>query len=163
MRKEQNNYAFIDGTNIHRSIEENGWTLDTRKFRVYLEERYGVTEAYYCIGYLERNQKLYERLRNEGYKLVHKPAYNSKSGKIKGNIDSELVLKAINEQDNYNKAVIVSGDGDFACLVSDLIEKDKFRILIPPAQDSCSKLLKKASQGRMCYIHSLKNKLEYHK
>lgn len=161
MRKIENNYAFIDGTNIHKSIEAREWTLNTKRFRVYLKERYGVAKAYYCIGYLKSNVDLYKRLEGEGYELVFKPAYNAKTGKIKGNIDSELVLKAINEQANYDKAVIVSSDGDFACLVKDLIEKNKFQILISPSPDCCSKLLKKASQGRICYLDRLRKKLEY--
>jgi len=41
-----------------------------------------------------------------------------KNGKIRGNVDAELVLHAMIEIQNYEKAVIVSGDGDFHCLIN---------------------------------------------
>jgi uncharacterized LabA/DUF88 family protein len=40
------------------------------------------------------------------------------SGRVKGNVDAELVLHTMIEYDNYSKAIIISGDGDFFCLVN---------------------------------------------
>lgn len=57
--------------------------------------------------------------------VVKKPA-------VKGNIDAELVLYAMKEINNYNKAIIVSGDGDFYCLVEYLAGKNKLLHLITP-------------------------------
>jgi uncharacterized LabA/DUF88 family protein len=47
------------------------------------------------------------------------------AGKVKGNVDAELVLHAMIEYPNYDKALIVTGDGDFFCLVEYLIKQDK--------------------------------------
>lgn len=59
MRKDGNNFAFIDNTNIHKGIEMLGWKLDLAKFRRMLRERYGVTRAYMFIGYMAGNQDMY--------------------------------------------------------------------------------------------------------
>ena len=62
MKKLENNYAFIDSQNVNLGIQELGWKLDFRKFRVYLREKYGVKKAYLFIGYLPENQNLYRSL-----------------------------------------------------------------------------------------------------
>jgi len=51
---------------------------------------------------------------------------------VKGNIDAELVLWAMKEMSNYDKAIIVSGDGDFYCLVEYLVEKKRLLKLLTP-------------------------------
>jgi len=54
------------------------------------------------------------------------------NGKVKGNIDAELVLHAMIQFNTYNRAVIVSGDGDFYCLVDYLRKKNKLlKLMIP--------------------------------
>jgi len=65
--------------------------------------------------------------------------------KIKGNVDAELVLHTMIEWKNYNKAVIVSGDGDFYCLMEHLEENNKLRKIIVPNRQYSS-LLKKVWQ-----------------
>ena len=63
------------------------------------------------------NQALYTRLQNAGYTLVFKTVTYRGEGKPKGNVDAELVLQAMIEYPHYERAVIVTGDGDFSCLV----------------------------------------------
>src|SRR3990167_8103550 len=111
----RNNYAFIDSQNLNLSIRELGWALDFSKFRKYLSDRFAVVKAYLFIGIVPTNQSLYTYLQNAGYVLVFKPTLFLPGGKVKGNVDAELVLHAMIEYVNYEKAVIISGDGDFHC------------------------------------------------
>ena len=61
---------------------------------------------------------------------------------MKGNVDAELVLHAAAiEYDNYNQAVIVTSDGDFACLIRYLDDNNKLKKIITPTE-KFSKLLK---------------------
>ncbi len=46
-----NNYAFIDSQNLNLAIRDQGWALDFKRFRRYLEDKYGVTKAFIFIGY----------------------------------------------------------------------------------------------------------------
>ncbi len=160
MKKLLVNAAFIDGNNLYKAKEDTGWKLNTKRFRRYLKEMYGVDKAYYCIGFMESNKGLYERLTSEGYEMVYKKI-SIVDGEIKGNIDADLVLKAMTQYRIYKEAVIVTSDGDFACLVEYLIKKNKLRSVIASKREKCSHLLEKASGTFICYLDDLRNKLEY--
>ncbi len=142
MKKQHNNFAFIDSQNVNLAIRELGWKLDWRRFRVYLREKYGVTKAFLFIGFVEGNNELYTALQDAGFLCVFKPTLTYKDGTTKGNCDAELVLHAMVEYPNYERAIIVTGDGDFYCLVKYLIEKEKFQTLIIPNRNKFSALLK---------------------
>jgi len=161
MRKPLKNYAFIDGTNLNKSLKEEGWDLHEKRFRVYLEENYSVAVAYYFIGRLGDFEELYDNLTKKGYELVFKKAFRTPDGNIKGNVDAEIVLKAMIEYDKYEKAVIVTSDGDISCLISYLEEKDKLQVVLAPSRKSCSALVKKAAKGYLRYMDDLKHMLEY--
>ncbi len=157
-----NNYAFIDSQNLNLSIRYQEWILDFRKFRRYLSRKYGVTRAFLFIGYVYQNQNLYTGLQKDGYILVFKPTLKLPSGKVKGNVDAELVLHAMIEYNNYDKALIVTGDGDLYCLVDYLIKKDKLLKLMIPNQNSFSSLFRKM-MPHMVFMNNLRGMLEYDK
>ena len=125
MEKKESNFAFIDGQNLNLGIQELGWSLDLYRFRKYLSEKYSVVTAYYFIGYVPGNQKLYSELQKSGYVLIFKPTIPDGKGKIKGNIDADMVLQTMLDYDRFDKAVIVSSDGDFYSLVKHLYENNK--------------------------------------
>ena len=164
MRIEQiKNYAFIDSQNINLGIKSLGWRLDWKRFRVYLKEKYQVGKAYLFIGYLPENQDLYTSLQSFGYLLVFKPVLKTKDGEVKGNVDADLVLQAMIEYEKYDKAVIVTSDGDFYSLVDYLNKQGKLVAVLSPREDRCSVLLKKTGKEKMRFMHELKRKLSYSK
>ncbi len=160
MQKPQTNYAFIDGTNLHLTMVNVGWALDYRRFRVYLKDKYHITEAYYFIGKVIGNEKLYSNLESYEYNIVFKPTLRIPGKGYKGNCDAELVLEAMKRLDDYDKAVIVTSDGDFGCLVEHLLSIGKLERVLAPCRDGCSKLLRKAAGVKMDYFDNLKEKLE---
>ncbi len=128
-------YAFIDSQNLNLGIRSCGWIMDFKKFRLYLKNKYNVSKAFLFIGYISGNESLYSDLQRYGYILIFKPTLevrNNKKVKIKGNVDAELVLHAVAERDNYDRAVIVSGDGDFFCLIEYLENRNKLEALLVP-------------------------------
>ena len=159
MKNRENNFAFIDSNNLNLGVKESGWRLDFKKFRIYLKEKYGVTKAYLFIGYLPENQELYRSLQEFGYVLIFKPVMKNKDGEPKGNVDAELVLQAMVDWDRYDKAVIVSSDGDFYCLVNYLYEKSKLKRVISPNYKKCSALLKKAAREKIDFLDYQRDKL----
>ena len=126
-------------------MREIGWKIDLKKFRIYLKEKFSITKAYYFIGYIEGNNDLYASLQEAGYILIFKPTFKNKEGKLKGNCDAELVLQALIDINKYEKAVIVSGDGDFYCLIKYLREKNKLLMVVVPNKEKYSALIKKFS------------------
>jgi len=155
-----NNFAFIDGNNVHLGIGALGWKLDWKRFRIHLREHYGVSRAYYFIGYLPEHQGLYNALQTDGYTLVFKPVMY-REGKPKGNVDAELVLQTMIDYRGYERAVIVTSDGDFACLVRYLYEQGKLDRVLSPNRKGCSVLLKRAARERIDFLEDARRKLEY--
>lgn len=145
MTQQKPNYAFIDSQNLNLGVRSQRWKLDYRKFRLYLTNKHNVRKAFLFIGMVAGNQQLYSELQAAGFILVFKPTVRYfENGKetVKGNVDAELVLHAAAvEFKNYHLAVIVTGDGDFACLLDFLEQKNKLKLLIAPNQ-RYSKLLK---------------------
>ncbi len=142
MKSKFNNYAFIDSQNLNLAIREQGWVLDFKRFRIYLKENYGVTKAFLFIGFVEGNADLYTHLQEAGFLCVFKPTLKYQDGTTKGNCDAELVLQAMIEYKNYDKAIIVTGDGDFHCLAKYLFENKKLHSILIPNRFKFSALLK---------------------
>jgi uncharacterized LabA/DUF88 family protein len=149
MKKKENNYAFIDGQNLYLALRNVGWQLDYKKFRVYLQEKYAVTKAFMFIGFVPTNTELYTALQSDGFLLIFRPTLTYKDGTIKGNCDAELVLNAMIEYKNYDQAVIVTGDGDFQCLVKYFKEQNKLKTLLVPNMNRYSALLKPKTRLRL--------------
>lgn len=164
MISSKNNYAFIDSQNLNLAIREQGWILDFARFRTYLAEKYGITKAFLFIGFVEENNNLYRFLQGAGFICIFKPTLKYKDGGTKGNCDAELVLQAMVEYSNYDKAVIVTGDGDFHCLVRYLLEENKLKCVLIPDRLKYSALLKfKAFRPYLRFMDDLQNKLAYKK
>ena len=156
-------YAFIDANNLNLGIKSLGWNLDFKRFRVYLKEKYNVSVAYLFIGYIQTNQDLYSSLQKYGYVLIFKPTLPDKDGNIKGNIDADLVLQAMIDYKDYDKAIIVSSDGDFYSLVKYLYDNNKLKLVMSSYKRTCSVLLKKAASEKIVFMDNLRKKLEYRK
>ncbi len=160
MYKKENNYAFIDGQNVHRSIIDLGWKIDWKRFRIYLLEKYSVTKAFLFIGYISKNQKLYKKLEEFGFECIFKEVVKINKDLIKGNVDAELVLHTMIEIQNFDKAIIVSGDGDFGCLVEYLNSKEKLKGVLVPNIYKYSKILKKKAKKLIFFLNDTKRMLE---
>jgi uncharacterized LabA/DUF88 family protein len=163
MLKKQNNYAFIDSQNVNLAIRAQGWKLDWARFRVHLREIYSVQKAFLFIGYVEGNTKLYVQLQEAGFLCIFKPTLAYKDGTIKGNVDAELVMHAMIQYGNFDKAVIATGDGDFYCLVEYLLENGKLERVIVPNQNRYSALLKKFAKQNIDFMNNMQDRLEYKK
>ncbi len=167
MNKKQdsiNNYAFIDSQNVNLAVREQGWVLDFARFRVYLAEKYGVTKAFLFIGYVPGNETLYSHLQEYGYHCIFKPTLELPGGKVKGNVDAELVLHTMIQYPHFDQGVIVTGDGDFYCLVEYLLQQGKLRKVIIPNQHRYSGLLKKLcppDNNIFDFLNTLRSKLGY--
>jgi uncharacterized LabA/DUF88 family protein len=160
--KPANTYAFIDSQNLNLSIREQGWRLDFARFRVYLQDKFCVEKAYIFIGYMPTNQQLYSFLQDSGFHCVFRPTLTYKNGKTKGNCDAELILQAMVDFKEYDQAVIVTGDGDFYCLIEHLIKNQKLKALLVPNRHKYSALLKlKEFKPFTRDMNDLRKKLEY--
>jgi uncharacterized LabA/DUF88 family protein len=179
-QKKPNTYAFIDSQNLNLGTQRMGWKVDWRKFRQYLKDKHGVSKAYMFIGYMSENEALYEYMYELGFLVVLKPtvdmnipkdvaqkaentadeADNKDKPAVKGNVDAELVLYAMKELPNYERAIIVSGDGDFFSLAEYLDEQGKLAHIMAPNWQYSSLL--KPFEPKIIRLDQLRRQLSYH-
>lgn len=138
-----------------------GWSIDVFRLRIYLKEKYEVTEAYWFVGFLPENQKFYELLQKAGFIVVFKEIARTGDGKPKGNVDVDLTLYAMAKREEYEGAVIVTSDGDFGVLVKHLKEAGKLRAVLSPNREHTSFLLRKATGAELSvqYLDALRSRI----
>ena len=162
-KAKENNLAFIDGQNLYMgtSSEDEKWTVDLKKFRLYLENKYNVSEAFYFLGFVnDENEDLYEKIQSAGFILKFREHNSAMQGKKKGNVDSDIifnVMKKIYRKEPFDKIVLVSGDGDYRMLVDFLIEEGKFKKILFLNKKFASSLYKKITRVYYDYLVNIKH------
>ncbi|HNW96540.1 MAG TPA: NYN domain-containing protein [Candidatus Paceibacterota bacterium] len=154
----KSNYAYIDGNNLYRGVKNSSWNIDLFRFKRWLADKYGVTQAYYFIGLIPKEKDLYETLQKAGFTLIFKGVVYDGDGKPKGNCDADLVLQAVRDvyENACEQSVLVSSDGDYAGLVKFLKEKNKLKIILSPSvPEKCSILLKRTN-APITYLNDVK-------
>lgn len=154
----ESNLAFIDGQNLHLGTTQNGWKIDHKKFRTYLKDKYNVDEAYYFLGYVtEEQQYLYNNLQKAGFIVLFREHSSALKGTKKGNVDTDIVfevMKTLIERKDFNKILLVSGDGDYKKLVDYLLKKNCFKKLLFPNKQFASSLYKKLGSEFFDYLEN---------
>ncbi|TSC74806.1 MAG: Uncharacterized protein G01um101444_159 [Parcubacteria group bacterium Gr01-1014_44] len=158
----KNNFAYIDGANLYKAQKELGWSLDYSRFRVWLYEKYNISEAYIFIGLIPKYKDLYTYLQKCGFTLVFKEVTFDGSGKPNGNCDADLVLQVVRDIYEHapGKIVLITSDGDYSSLVKFLMEKDKFNTILSPAIVAKCSILLKRTGANIAYINDQKTLLE---
>ena len=162
MGKKENqnkNYAFIDGQNLYMGtakLKVYPWRINLVRFRIYLEQKYNVSNAYYFLGYVqETNQELYEEIQKAGFVLIFREHNTAMKGKKKGNVDSDIIfqiMKKMYKKENFKKIILVSGDGDYKLLVDFLVEEKRLEKVLFPNKKFASSLYKKLGSQYFDYL-----------
>ena len=162
MQRAATNHAYIDGANLHSALKDAGWTLDYKRFRVWLTEKYAVKQAYIFLGLIPKFKDLYTYLSECGFTRIFKDVVYDGTGKPKGNCDAELVLKATRDayEGAMEKAILVSSDGDYAGLVSFLMERGQFESILSPAVEKKCSILLKRTGAPIAYISDQRSILQ---
>ena len=134
---------YIDGNNLYRGAKELGYIINYKKFRGWLRQKYNADKVYLFIGLVPDRAKFYEHLQECGFILVFKQTV-SVSGTIKGNCDAELVLKTVSDfyTKLFDSRILITGDGDFGCLVEFLENNKSISGVLAPDDNKCSFLLR---------------------
>lgn len=147
---DENNIAYIDAQNLYMGTanhHEGSWKIDLARFRIYLQKKYQVVKAYYFLGYVnEKYQDLYSSIQEAGFVLIFRQHTAAMQGKKKGNVDTDIVfhiMKRLYKQNDFDKIILVSGDGDYKNLVDFLLEENKLKKILFPNKKFASSLYKK--------------------
>ncbi len=137
--------AYIDASNLKFGVRQSGWELDYKSLRSWLRDKFNVYRAILFIGLIPDNYEIYNRLQSIGYEIVFKPTITGKDGKTKGNVDGELILNIAKDyyENHLKSAVLISGDGDYHCIIEFLKKKHIPVTIIAPNHAFLSLLLRK--------------------
>lgn len=171
-----NNYAYIDGANLHYTYENIDWDVDYQRLLVYLRKKLNVNVAYYFIGKTDNNKDLYTKLDSYGYtvKLKEPSPYITADDvcpycnniiqpamqRYKADVDSYLTMQLMLDWDFFDKAILISSDGDYDEVIKRLIPRDKLKLVFAPCKSGCSWLLKSCARGRIAFIDEYRSELE---
>ncbi|MCC6305778.1 MAG: NYN domain-containing protein [Rhodobacteraceae bacterium] len=120
---------FIDGSSLYAAARALGFDIDYKLLRQEFMRRGKLVRAFYYTALVESEEyspirPLIDWLNYNGYTLVTKPAREHVDSlgrrKVKGNMDIELAVDAMELAPRLDHIVLFSGDGDFRPLVASL-------------------------------------------
>lgn len=157
-------YAFIDASNIIYGAKAEGWFIDQKKLIEYLKDKFSINKAFFYYGKDSKSKKkenFLKKLKQFGYILRVKEI--KRFGKrTKANCDVDLTMDMILMMKKYQRAIVLTGDGDFAPLLSYLITKKK-KIIIISSPKRTAKEIKRIAGDQHIDFGSLRYFLEYKK
>lgn len=125
---------FIDGANLYSAARGLNFDIDYRRLLEHFRSKGTMIRAFYYTALIEDQdysplRPLIDWLDYNGYSVVTKPAkeFTDAQGRrrIKGNMDIELAIDAMEMAPNIDHLVLFSGDGDFRRLVDAIQRKGK--------------------------------------
>ena len=163
-------YVFIDAANIiYGTVTKEGdsWKIDYQRLIDYLKQRYGMKKVFYFGGIDKSNPKqkrFYQHLKKFGYITVLKPVkyYAQDNGHVakKANCDVDMTFYMMKTLEQYGKAIVFSGDGDFLLVLKYLMDKKREVMVIANGQRT-AKEIKQLVKHQFTDLNTLKGKVEY--
>jgi uncharacterized LabA/DUF88 family protein len=126
MSAQQRIALFIDGANLYATTKTLGFDIDYKRLLKEFQSRGFLMRAFYYTALVEDQEyssirPLIDWLDYNGYRVVTKPTkeFVDSTGrrKVKGNMDIELAIDALELSPYIDCMVLFSGDGDFRSLV----------------------------------------------
>jgi uncharacterized LabA/DUF88 family protein len=125
---------FIDGVNLYATAKSLEFDIDYKRLLMLFGQRAHLVRAFYYTALADDQEyssirPLIDWLGYNGFTVVTKPLkeFTDATGrrKVKGNMDIELAVQAIQLARSLDHIVLFSGDGDFRSLVADLQQRGK--------------------------------------
>ena len=127
--KDERLALFIDGSNLYAAAKSLGFDIDYKLLRTEFMRRGKLLRAFYYTALLDNEEyspirPLVDWLNYNGFTMITKAAkeFTDSQGrrKVKGNMDIELTVNAMELAPHVDHIVLFSGDGDFRPLVESL-------------------------------------------
>jgi len=160
---------FVDGANMFYTQKKGlGWFFDPAKLLKTLKGDDELADAFWYMGVKSapetRDENFLRFLAYAGYtvRTKHlKTIFDSETGETiqKANLDIEIVMDMFNTVDNYNKAILLSGDGDFERALELLRSRGK-RICVVSTQNWIASELRMAVGSHYIDLQDLRSLIE---
>lgn len=159
--------VFIDASNIFYSQKTLGWKVDYKKLKRYFTSQASIYGIFFYTGFVRKvmkQRKFLKQLKELEYHVLAKEVKFIKITKDKfipkGNLDVEMAVDMTTKCEDFDSAVILSGDGDFAYAIDYLKQKRKRVIVISTRGHIARELLKRA---KYVDLRKLKKEIEFRK
>ncbi len=159
--------VFLDGANFFFMQKDLGWFADPKKILQFIEKEGQIIDAFYYVGKDvppdARQDAFLNALPTMGYSLVTKQIksiFDSKTGNVKrkANLDIEIVMDIFNTIEHYDKAVLISGDGDFERVLKLLKAKGK-QFTVIATDNFIARELREVAGRHYINLSDIKNKV----
>jgi uncharacterized LabA/DUF88 family protein len=160
---------FVDGANMFYTQKKGlGWFFDPAKLLKVLKADDELTDAYWYMGIKQppdpRDENFVRFLAYAGYvvrKKELKTIYDAETGEStqKANLDVEIVMDMFNTLENYDKAILLSGDGDFERAL-DLLRSRGKQICVVSTQNWIASELRMVVGSHFVDLQDLRDKIE---
>lgn len=154
-------YAFIDASNIIYGARTEGWLIDQKKLFNYLKTKFKTSKTFFYFGKDDNNPKQLGFLKKlESFGFILKVKQIKRFGnRQKANCDVDLTLDMVLLKEKYDRAIVLTGDGDFLPLF-EYLKKEKKEIAILAFPKSTARELKKFAGGNFIGLTNEKYLLE---
>ncbi|MFX0063497.1 MAG: NYN domain-containing protein [Candidatus Hermodarchaeota archaeon] len=147
---------FIDGGNMYHAAKKLGFKVDFLRLKNYfVSSEAELFQAFYYAAF-DASQafimRILDWLRHNGFIVVTKEVKKFPGSFMKGNLDVELVIDMLTTADNYDTAVLFSGDGDFTRCVEELQNRGKKIHVVSTEKTSPSLLAQELKQQADIFI-----------
>ncbi len=134
---------FVDAANIETSAKQKGLKPDYQKLeRELTKSATEVAGLFYYTALAANAKPSAKGIAN--YQVISKPIVRYQDGNAKGNLDLEIACDLITKSSEFGTAILVSGDGDFTCIVKHLQQQQK-RVVVVAFGDSTKRELRKVA------------------
>lgn len=132
MAEQERIALFIDGANLYATAKALNFDIDYKKLLAHFQSKGRLVRAFYYTALSDDQEysairPLIDWLDYNGYSVVTKPTkeFVDSTGrrKVKGNMDIELAIDAMEMAEHLDHIVLFSGDGDFRSLVEAIQRK----------------------------------------
>ena len=147
---------YIDAANIILSAKDSSFDLDTMRLIQHLRDSCRDAHVIYFTGNFRSKRNEFDILTQSGVEMVYKEIYNE-ARKQKANCDVEISHRITSDILNgtVENIILLSGDGDFACLYDFAYSKNIPVKAMAFDAASCSRMIKRRSFARVSYLSEL--------
>ena len=148
--------VYVDAANIILSAQNLDFDLDIFKLVQHLKDSFRSAHIIYFTGNFKSKQEEFRALEQAGVELVYKEIYNEQH-KSKANCDVEISHRMTSDVllGTVDKVVLLSGDGDFACLCDFAQSKGVAVKVMAFDPVSCSRVIKRRQFTKVSYFIEL--------
>ena len=159
---------FVDGNNMFYAQQKNGWFFDPKRVLEYFVTEFNdvsLVNAFWYTGLKDpQDQRGFrDALISLGYTVrtkVLKEYYDDSSGRYsqKANLDIEIVVDMFNTVEQYDRVVLLSGDGDFERAI-ELLRSKNTHITVVSTEGMIARELRNVTD-RYIDLNSIRSRIE---